>query len=644
MTRSVLIAVTHLLGVGHLSRAASLGRGLAASGHRVTLVTGGRPAPTVDTSPLRTVQLPPVHCRGLDFTTLLGDDGRPIGEEVGRARIAALLAALEAAAPDIVLTETYPFGRRQLAAEFAALVAAARARAVRPLVLASIRDILNPPSRLTRVGEANEVLARGFDGVLVHGDPSIAPLGASWPDGDGLSDVLRYTGYVCDDPGPPPASGGARSGVLVSGGGSDASLPLFEAAIAAAPLCGHAWRILVGHGVTEVDFSSLRERAPPNVAVERARADFKSLLRTAAVSVSQAGYNTVVDLAGAATPSVLVPFERGREAEQRLRAECFAGKGLATLLPEDALSPRALAGAVEAALAGGRPDAALDLGGVGGSLAAIASAIVRRSEVDAAWSALDAALDRAARRHGRVELWWRDDDAVAATPALDRLLALSARLGLPVALAVIPALAGQDLVVRLADEPLATVLVHGHAHRDHAPPGARKQELGHRPPGDVATELSASLARIAALFGARALPVLVPPWNRIDRDLVPLLPSLGFAGLSCAGRRQPTATPGLVVANTHLDPVAWRRGRGLADEAALLVALAADLDAMAADGPEPIGLLTHHLVHDPWVWDFVERFLVRLSARPDTAFEDAGNVFGVGSIAKDCVEPRRLSE
>jgi predicted glycosyltransferase len=58
MTRSVLILVTHLLGVGHLTRAAALGRGLAAAGHRVTLVTGGRPAPLVATDGMRVVQLP----------------------------------------------------------------------------------------------------------------------------------------------------------------------------------------------------------------------------------------------------------------------------------------------------------------------------------------------------------------------------------------------------------------------------------------------------------------------------------------------------------------------------------------------------------------------------------------------------------
>ncbi|SDR63313.1 hypothetical protein SAMN05519103_08478 [Rhizobiales bacterium GAS113] len=59
MSRRALIVVTHLLGVGHLARAALIARALAERGAEVRLVSGGRPSETVDLAGLDLVQLPP---------------------------------------------------------------------------------------------------------------------------------------------------------------------------------------------------------------------------------------------------------------------------------------------------------------------------------------------------------------------------------------------------------------------------------------------------------------------------------------------------------------------------------------------------------------------------------------------------------
>src|SRR5205807_523163 len=118
---------------------------------------------------------------------------------------------------------------------------------------------------------------------------------------------------------------------------------------------------------------------------------------------------------------------------------------------------------------------------------------------------------------GRASFWWRDDDAAAPTAALDRLLGLGSQ---PLALAVIPANLDPALPGRLdghrMDGRRIDVLQHGFAHRNHEPPDRKKAELGAaRPPGAVLDELRAGWSRLAAAFGDRALPVLVPPWNRI---------------------------------------------------------------------------------------------------------------------------------
>jgi hypothetical protein len=176
------------------------------------------------------------------------------------------------------------------------------------------------------------------------------------------------------------------------------------------------------------------------------------------------------------------------------------------------------------------------------------------------WAALNQELDLWHGAGRPATLWWRDDDAVEPTRALDRLLALAAAHGTPLALAVIPARTTGALVRHLAScGPDVAVLQHGFAHRNHASPDAKKMELGlHRPLAEVLEELARGRTRMDVLFGAGWQPVLVPPWNRIAPEVVARLAGLGFAATSADGARgNPSAAPGLVQVNTHVDVMRW---------------------------------------------------------------------------------------
>jgi peptidoglycan/xylan/chitin deacetylase (PgdA/CDA1 family) len=229
---------------------------------------------------------------------------------------------------------------------------------------------------------------------------------------------------------------------------------------------------------------------------------------------------------------------------------------------------------------------------------------------------------------GRVAtLWWRDDDATTPSAALDRLLALGVGRA-PVALAVVPEPTGAALARRLATAPFARVLQHGWAHRNHRPPGERSAEYQtDRPLAAMTAELAQGRERLADLFGARFLPVLVPPWNRIDDAVVAALPALGLRCLSVFGPRAAGAT---ATVNTHVDPIAWRTGRGFVGETKALGELVghlADRRGGAADPAEPTGLLTHHLVHDPALWRFLDRLLERTAAHPAARWLDPRQLF-----------------
>ncbi len=112
------------------------------------------------------------------------------------------------------------------------------------------------------------------------------------------------------------------------------------------------------------------------------------------------------------------------------------------------------------------------------------------------------------------------------------------------------------------------------------------------------------------------LPVFVPPWNRIDPALAERLGSLGYIALSTFTPREGRlVAPGLVQINTHLDPINWRGGGGLLPADQLihqLVVLLRDRREGRTDAEEPLGLLTHHLVHDAAIWGFTESCLARL--------------------------------
>jgi predicted glycosyltransferase len=639
MSLRVVIAVTHLLGAGHLTRAAALARAFARAGHEATLASGGMPAALVGTEGFRFVQLPPVRTKGTDFRTLLDENGDPVAPARLEARRDLLLEVIEEARPNVLVTELFPFGRRSLAGEFMALIE--HAKAVRPdlLVLASVRDILAKPSRAERVTETHQRLRDCYDAVLVHGDPRLLPIDASWPVDEGVRHLFHYTGYV-DDGAVPESTAAERAGIVVSGGSSAASLPLYRAAIAAGALVSdRPWRILVGGGVAEADFAVLRRSVPANVTVERARGDFRRLLQGAAVSVSQAGYNTVLDALRTGVRAVLVPFEQGHETEQRLRAERLAAVGGATVVREADLSPSLLAERVGAMLPRPRPHLdGISLDGAERSVALVEELAAKRfvpSRLRPArgpaspWRILDDALTRVADDGAMISFWWRDDDAIAHTPALDRLLELRRRFDVPVAIAAIPARVQDSLVTRLRDERLVRVLVHGLAHANHAAHGERKAEFGpHRPLAGLAADAREGLQLARGRF-ADVLPVFVPPWNRIAPELVDILPALGFRAVSTFGRRRlrrPAA--GLVRVNAHIDPVDWHGGRSLRPLGSVLEAVAeAVMDALADEVPrEPIGLLTHHLGHDDAVWSFCEELLARLAAHPSCRFPSLGEM------------------
>ena len=354
MTARVFFYVQHLLGIGHLRRAAALARALAAGGFDVLLVSGGAPVDGLALGGARLHQLPPVRAADARLKELAQLDGTPVDEAFRARRTRQLLDLFEAEQPDILLTEQFPFGRTQLRFELLPLLEAAQDRPSAPWIVSSIRDVLRRTASPARVDEMVQTF-EAFDAVLVHADPALVRLDDSFPAWPDIQARALYTGYVSDQDAAVPDSAVGKGEVIVSAGGGAVGAPLLQAALAARPLTALAdrrWRLLVGPNMPDAERAALAASAGPDVIVEPARADFPALLRNASLSISQAGYNTVVETLCQGDRAVLVPFGTARETEQADRARVLVERGMVAAVAPGELTPASLAAAIARAWAG----------------------------------------------------------------------------------------------------------------------------------------------------------------------------------------------------------------------------------------------------------------------------------------------------
>ena len=397
--RRAFFYVQHLLGIGHLKRAVTLARAMAAAELEVTLASGGLPVPELASDCTRGgvqfVQLPPASAADLSFKVLLDGNGRQIDADWKRRRSDALLAAWRAAQPHVLVLELFPFGRRQMRFELLPLLEAATGAARRPssgaarrpAIACSVRDVLGSRKSAQRQQETLLLVERYFDRVLVHGDPGVIAFERTFPDAHCIAARIEYTGYVVDAARPARGNAG-RGEVIVSAGGGAVGAGLLAAAIRAksrTALRSRIWRVLAGNNLPQRDYRKLARlaAAEPGIELERSRADFATLLANCELAISQAGYNTLIETIGAGARAVLVPFSGGHETEQTLRARCFAERGVLVLVEENALAPETLAAAVDRAARKPRPPpGAVNLDGARRSAALLAQLAMANAVLD----------------------------------------------------------------------------------------------------------------------------------------------------------------------------------------------------------------------------------------------------------------------
>lgn len=253
-----------------------------------------------------------------------------------------------------------------------------------------------------------------------------------------------------------------------------------------------------------------------------------------------------------------------------------------------------------------------------------------RSEIKTAWDALGQELEKWAQQGKPATLWWRDDDMQFASPQLDRLVELSEKTRTPLIIAAIPDDIDLELQKLIKPTQHICIVQHGWCHKNHAPTSEKKQELGdHRPLSDIQKELSRGADILGNLFGETFTPVLVPPWNRIGQQVKSHLADWGYKAVSTYGNAHPEGSD-IRQVNTHVDLINWRGDRGFIGTVPALEAITTHLHSRRT-GTIPLrettGILTHHLVHDEPLWDFLAELFEFTSAQNTASWRTGNQLF-----------------
>jgi predicted glycosyltransferase len=351
----VMFYVQYLLGIGHVQRSSLIVQALCDQGCDVHVIFGGLPVANMSFGQAKVHQLAAVKSADAGFSGLVKADGSTFNDNDKRQRSKHLLRLCEQLKPDLIVTETYPFGRRQMRFELTPLLNWVKAQAQPAVLVASIRDILQRRSS-KREQECIDIINSYYQHVLVHGDAAFYPLEHSFPPAAQLSDKITYSGYVCPTLRPEHrqlASTKEKNTIVVSIGGGSVGKEILSAALA---LCqsGFAdhlqWLLITGPNMASIDKAFFMAQQRHNLKIRELADDFLAQLSCAYVSISMAGYNTVMDLLLTRAAGVVIPFEGDGETEQMARSKVLGTAKVLTVLTQQALTKDSLQQAIEHAV------------------------------------------------------------------------------------------------------------------------------------------------------------------------------------------------------------------------------------------------------------------------------------------------------
>ena len=406
VTDRVLFYCQHVLGIGHLVRSAEIVKQLSRDS-KVLFISGGEKPDGFrfpEHENIEILQLPPLKTSP-DFSNLQVCESSRNLKETKNLRRAKLLQSLAEFEPDVIVTELFPFGRKKFRFELLPLLEQVRQQSRRPLVVSSVRDIL-----VTRKDQDEyeqrvcDLVNAYYDLILVHGDKNFIALEDTFSRVRDLRCPVVYTGYVARYKHPreadvcsfPPAKRNQRLIAVSNGSGQYLTgQRLLESILRAAELLqgriSHEFHVFAGPLMPEEAYARLKElaRESSNVKLSRYTPNLGAILKRAELSVSMAGYNTIMDVLSSGVRALVYPVTSNGDQEQIVRAEKLAKAGVIHVIRTEELAAEELARKLEQAL--GRSPIALTLNCNGAFNSArilktlLAAHRVRRFDIPQTW-------------------------------------------------------------------------------------------------------------------------------------------------------------------------------------------------------------------------------------------------------------------
>ncbi len=365
MKKRVLFYCQSLLGIGHFIRSRELL--FALRDFEVCFLYGGEFVPGFELPDwVEAVYLPALKSDA-SFQQLYVVGGSGSLQEIQTRRKEMLRAAFDRFAPDVLLIELYPFGRKKFNFELLPLLKHARATCPDVKIVCSLRDILvSRPDQARYEAEVCALMNQYFDLLLIHADPRLQRLDETFGSVAGINCPIQYTGYVAQ---PLRDMTEERAGtsplILVSIGGGRVGHELIACALDAETMLPERLRlrILTGPHIPDEQFQSLQTRVAgrSNISLQRHTTQFLTWLRQADLSISMAGYNTCMDIVSSGVRALVWPFTEHENGEQMLRARKLEELGYVGMLDPARLAPGYLAAEIVRCLNAPAPAPALAL-------------------------------------------------------------------------------------------------------------------------------------------------------------------------------------------------------------------------------------------------------------------------------------------
>lgn len=201
-------------------------------------------------------------------------------------------------------------------------------------------------------------LERFYHRILVYGERDIFDVAAEYTLHPAIASRVTYCSYIVQSDPPQPEHAVRQTFAIppdvplvavTAGSGAD-GLPLIQAYLAALPQLVERRRlhslIITGPLMREPDRVLLHQAVTWGFPLTvRETFDTYTLMAAARAVICRGGYNSMAEAISLGRRPLVVP-RRTQSGEQELRASLFAARGWCEVLPEDALKPERLAGAV----------------------------------------------------------------------------------------------------------------------------------------------------------------------------------------------------------------------------------------------------------------------------------------------------------